>query len=345
MSVYFGYNAIYGTQTLVDGVPQNYAYAPSEGSTWSYTGDQTWFHVRENDGATVFNGDNTNEQIGSNEQIGGSWEQLAYVDGAYYQTIWDYTFTVSSGGDTYRVGVIDIDFNNNDFIDLETDNGYYLVFPDGVPPPGSYTVGPVVKNDSYTAHSEMGGTVVCFAAGTLIETPEGPRPIEDMVPGDLVLTKDRGPQPLRWSGCRRVPARGSMAPVAFAPGAIGNSRRLLVSPQHRILVSDWRAELLFGEGSVLVRAKDMVNGSTITRIEGGSVTYHHILFDRHEIVFAEGVASESFQPGEQSLASLAPEAAEELLTLFPDLPMNPATTGPAARRSLKSFEASCLLAA
>lgn len=351
MAVYYGYNAIYGTQSTLNGLATNYAYAPPTGATWTYSGDQTWFHVREaRDSNTRYNGDGdsgtpSNEQINPRDGFGGSREQLAFVDGSYYQTIWDYTFSVTDGTDTYRVGVIDIDFNNNDFIDLETENGYYLVFPDGLPPPGNYTVVGLTDNSSSTPHGSLGGSVVCFARGTMIETIDGPRPVEDLASGDLVLSKDHGPQRLRWNGRRTVPARGDLAPIAFARGAIGNRRRLLVSPQHRMLISDWRAELLFGEPSVLVRAKDMLNGAGVARIEGGSVTYHHILFDRHEIVYAEGVASESFQPGAQSLAGLAPEAAEDLLRLFPDLPDNPGVAGPAARPSLKSHEARCLLAA
>jgi hypothetical protein len=344
--VYYGYNAILGAQSTVNGAPVNYAFGPTTGGTWTWSGDQTWFHVRENNGATVYNGDPTNEQVSPNEQIGQPGEQLAWVNGAYRQTIWDYTFTISSGTTTYRVAVIDIDFNNDDDLDDANEDGYFLVFPDGVPPAGaSFTVGSITDNGAYVAHSTLGTNVVCFVAGTMIATERGEMPVERLRAGDLVLTRDRGLQPLRWTGSRRVVARGTLAPVVFRCGAIGNRRRLAVSPQHRMLVGDWRAELLFGETSVLVRAKDLVDDDRVVRVEGGFVDYHHILFDRHEIVYAEGVPSESFQPGAQALGALERECRDELLALFPNLGRTSGAPVAAARRSLKRHEAACLRAA
>lgn len=346
MAVYYGYKAILGSQSTANGNPIDYAYAPPAGQAWSWTGNSTWFHVRETDGATQYNGDPTNEQISAQEQFGGFGEQLAYVDGSYYQTIWDYTFTVSDGTNTWHVGVVDIDFDSSDTISGTTENGYFLIFPDGIPPAGgSYTIGGISENADYTSHAGLGASVVCFAAGTLIETATGPAPVETLQAGDLVMTRDRGLQPLRWTGSRRVAATGSLAPIVFRRGAIGNRRRLVVSPQHRMLIADWRAELLFGQPSVLVKAKDLVDGEKVLRAEGGQVSYHHILFDRHEIVYAEGVPSESFQPGALSLDALEAGCAAELLALFPDLPANPEAAGAAARMSLRRHEAACLLAA
>jgi Hint domain len=346
VATYYGYDAIFGTQSLLNGGAWNYAYGPANGDSWSYSGGQTSFHVREaNDNNTRYNGDagqgqNGNEVIPNSTRFGSNNEQLACVDGTYYQTIWDYNFSVTDGTSTWRVGVIDIDFNSNDFIDLDTENGYYLVFPDGVPPPGSYTVTGTIDNSTSTPHATLGGQIVCFAEGTLIETPRGRRPVEVLAPGDMVTTLDAGAQRLRWHGWRKVPATGALAPVRFATGALGNDRALIVSPQHRMLVSGWRAELFFGAEEVLVQAKDLVNGDTITRARGGEVTYHHILFDRHAIVFAEGVASESFQPGAQAQASVDSGQLAGLRRLHPDLAAAPR----AARPSLKGFEASLLAA-
>ena len=74
---------------------------------------------------------------------------------------------------------------------------------------------------------------------------------------------------------------------------LANDRPLLVSPLHRILMSDWRVELLTGEPRALIAARDLVNDRDIVRQRGGWVTYVHILFDRHQIVYAEGAESES----------------------------------------------------
>lgn len=158
----------------------------------------------------------------------------------------------------------------------------------------------------------------CFVAGTMIDTPDGPRPIEMLAVGDLVMTLDSGPQPIRWTGCRVVTGAGDFAPIRFAPGALGNDTALLVSPQHRMLIGGWRAELLFGEAEVLVAAKHLLNGDLIHRLPMRSVSYHHILFDGHEIIYGNGIASESFHPGETILDGDATLRAE-MEALFPEL--------------------------
>jgi hypothetical protein len=186
--------------------------------------------------------------------------------------------------------------------------------------------------------------VPCFVAGTRIRTPAGEIPVERLRPGDLVVTRDGGPQPLRWVGSRTVPAEGAFAPICINAGTFGRHRALRVSPQHRILVRDARAELLFGEPEVLVAARDLVNGRSITRRPGGLVTYVHLMFDRHEVVWSEGLATESFQPGAQAGRMLDGPALDELLALFPEL----GTGGPAcpaARRTLRAHEAQVLFAA
>jgi hypothetical protein len=165
----------------------------------------------------------------------------------------------------------------------------------------------------------------CFVAGTPIDTPEGPVAADRLRPGDHVLTLDRGARPLVWVGRRTVPATGRFAPVRFTPGAIGNAVALEVSPQHRMLVTGWRAELLFGEPEVLVAAAHLVDGDRITRAPRADVTYIHLMFDRHEIVVAAGVPSESFNPG-MAFLRRDPVTRTELAALFPQLP-DPCETG------------------
>ncbi len=157
----------------------------------------------------------------------------------------------------------------------------------------------------------------CFVAGTPVLTPVGEVPVEALAPGDRVMTLDRGPRRLVWVGRRTVGGRGRFAPVRFAPGAIGNPVALDVSPQHRMLVRGWRAELLFGETEVLVAAAHLVDGDRIARAPRDHVTYVHLLFDRHEIVLAAGVPSESFNPGATILRADR-AIRQELAGLFPD---------------------------
>lgn len=180
--------------------------------------------------------------------------------------------------------------------------------------------------------------VPCFTTGMRVDTPSGPVPVEDLVVGDMVNTLDNGPQALRWIGTRQVLAAGTLAPVVFSPNTVGNSRALVVSPQHRILLTRRRAELLFGTREVLVAAKDLVNGDTIYRRVGGEVTYYHLMFDQHQILISDGALSESFYPGRQSLNAMDASVREELFNLFPELRRDPSSYAPAARLGLKSFE-------
>ncbi|TCL09956.1 Hint domain-containing protein [Shimia isoporae] len=190
-----------------------------------------------------------------------------------------------------------------------------------------------------TANREEWDFVPCFTAGTEIVTHKGMRKVEDLEPGDLVLTMDHGYQPVRWTGKRTVPARGTMAPIQFEQGAIGNDVPLRVSPQHRMLVTGWRAEVNFGENEVLVPAVGMVNGENVRQIEGGQVTYVHIMFDSHEIVYAAGVPSESFMPGEIGLTAMGQDVREEIFAIFPELEEEGlAAYGTDARPSLKASE-------
>jgi hypothetical protein len=208
---------------------------------------------------------------------------------------------------------------------------------------------------TYTVDDGLGHTdtaqvtiksIPCFVAGTLIRTPEGECAVEDLQPGDLVETHDDGAQPLRWSGSRRVKARGKLAPIQIKAGTFGNHRTLMVSPQHRVLVRDALAELLFGQREVLIAAKDLVNDTSIRPVEGGTVDYVHLLFDRHQIVFSEGLATESFLPGPQTTALFERPIVEEICAIFPEIdPDSGEGYGPAARRTLIGHEARVLMSA
>ncbi|WP_235008590.1 Hint domain-containing protein [Candidatus Halocynthiibacter alkanivorans] len=200
---------------------------------------------------------------------------------------------------------------------------------------------------SSTGESDTGfvtvNTVPCFVAGTGIHTPDGLTPVEDLRPGDLVLTRDDGARPLRWSGSRTVAAEGDFAPIHFSAGALGDHGALTLSPQHRVLVSDGISEMLFGEAEVLIAAKDLVNDHSIRRQPGGSVTYVHLLFDHHQVIWSEGLATESFLPGPQVLQQFEQDTLGEICALFPELdPSTGQGYSAAARPLLKGYEARLL---
>lgn len=203
--------------------------------------------------------------------------------------------------------------------------------------------------DSVTGETDTAFVIVdsipCFVAGTLVDTPDGPRPVEGLEPGDLVLTKDNGAQPLRWIGRRAVEARDNFAPIRIRENTFGTHGEVMVSPLHRVLIRDALAELLFGEREVLVAAKDLVNDRSVRRIEGGDVGYVHLLFDRHQVVFTHGLASESFLPGPQTTKSFEQEIVDEICAIFPEIdPTTGEGYSPAARRTLKGYEARLLVA-
>lgn len=210
---------------------------------------------------------------------------------------------------------------------------------------GSGTIGGSGNTQSDTGIVTI-TSIPCFVAGTLIRTVDGDRPVESLKPGDLVMTYDDGAQPLRWIGRRTVPAEGKLAPIKIRRGTFGKHKTLLLSPQHRILVRDVLAELMFGERDVLVKARDLVNGGSVKVMEGGEVEYVHLLFDTHQVIFSEGLATESFLPGPQTTSLFEKEIVEEIVSIFPELdPHTGEGYSPSARLTLKEYEARTLLAA
>ncbi len=145
----------------------------------------------------------------------------------------------------------------------------------------------------YDEDKETTYSVKCFTAETLISTTRGQMRIDALAPGDMVRTRDAGAQAVRWLGHQTVRATGSLAPILFDRGAIGNDAPLRLSPQHRVLHASPKAQLLFGDHEVLVPAKSMVNGRTIQRVPEKTVTYFHLLFAAHHVIRANGAACES----------------------------------------------------
>jgi Ca2+-binding RTX toxin-like protein len=195
--------------------------------------------------------------------------------------------------------------------------------------------------------------IACFTPGSRIATGKGLVAVEALMPGDMVVTRDHGLQPVRWIGSRSLSARELTAdpalhPVQIRKDALGPGcpdRDMMVSRQHRMLMTGPAAELLFGSAEVLVRAAHLIGLPGVTSVAPDAVTYLHVLFDRHEVILADNAWSESFQPGDRSLEGLDATQREELDKLFPDMAAQAGTRFAAARITLKSHEARVLLAA
>ena len=159
----------------------------------------------------------------------------------------------------------------------------------------------------------------------MFETPDGPRRIEHLRPGDLLMTKDNGPQEIRWIWARHCPvekmrANPALAPIRIAKGALGSGlprRDLTVSRHHRLMICSKITKRMYGKPEVLAPAKDLtaIKGIDVAPVTGG-VTYYHILMGTHEILFAEGAPAESLYLGTQTLHAIEPAARAELRLIF-----------------------------
>ncbi|GAB4296858.1 MAG: hypothetical protein Kow0058_13880 [Roseovarius sp.] len=154
---------------------------------------------------------------------------------------------------------------------------------------------------------------VSFSRGTRITMASGEqRPIEQLRVGDMVLTRDDGPQAVRWIGESTVRAEGEFAPIRIRAGTLHNEGDLLVSPDHRLFIYQRFDALGAGRHEVLVRARHLVNGDSVVRQQGGFVDYFQLLFDRHHIIFAEGIAAETFFVDMRTRAALPEDLSRAL---------------------------------
>jgi len=260
------------------------------------------------------------------------------------EPLMDSSFVVTNGAQSYTVTVIEVGPGAHPL----------LMFIDELPPRNTdlwvvhHSLGTLVKPQEDTAQ----GGVICFTPGTRISTPDGPRFVEELRIGDQVQTRDSGAQEILWTGSRRMTGARlfvmpRLRPVRIRTGALGIDRpehELLVSPEHRMLVRGPAAKALFNTSEVLVPARDLVNGSTIVvDLTVREVTYFHLLLPSHQILWANGVETESFHPASTALSTLAEGDRSRLLDQFPDLELDPHLYGGYARRNLTRSETAILM--
>ncbi len=173
-------------------------------------------------------------------------------------------------------------------------------------------------------------SIPCFCGGTRLAVPgpEKTKAVDDLKVGDLVLNDLGEAQTIRWIGTRKISAREmrsnpKLRPVRISEGALGGGlpyKDLLVSRQHRMLAKSILARRMFDHEEVLLPAHKLVDlpgiyiDDTVTE-----VTYFHVMFDTHQIIYAEGAPTESFLPGPNALDALDCPTREELFMLFPEL--------------------------
>lgn len=293
-------------------------------------------------GDTNFADNDNNQRLNGSQTIDG----VTYGNNTRIEA--EFEFDVTDGTNTYRVIAVNL---NNSSPAYGTVEGLAFV---GTPPPVGVTLTVTGASEGPGASETPAETYFapCFAAGTRIRTPSGDRAVETLRPGDRVITRDHGTQRLIWVGGARLSARRlarspQSQPIRIRAHAFGPNqpeRDMLVSPQHRILLRSPKAEFFFGDGEVLAAAQHLIDAPWVTRAwDVQAVSYHHLLFDRHEIVYADGLETESYQPGPGTLAHL-PAADQGFLTqLYPELARGLPVNRPTARLHLRPWEVTMLM--
>ncbi|MHA7876207.1 Hint domain-containing protein [Roseivivax sp.] len=189
-------------------------------------------------------------------------------------------------------------------------------------------IGPEGQADGSGLSPVAAACTPCFTGGTLIKTLTGERPVEELLPGDRVLTRDNGFQTIRWVGKRHFPrpaleAMRSLAPVRIPAGSLGRglpARDMMVSPEHRVLVGNAWTELFFAQEEVLIPARSLRAFEGVESVipEEG-VLYVNFLFAGHELVQSDGLWTESFQPGEVLFDEEEAPVRAEIFQIFPEL--------------------------
>lgn len=298
-------------------------------------------NIRDNGSDTNFDDNDSNQRLDGTQTLFGT----TYSNGTVVEAEYEFVLRDAATGVEYRV--IAVNFNNSS-PSYATNEA--LAFVGTVPPfntplqvisaregPGSFGTPSVDASDIVP---------VCFCKGTRIETLRGAVPVEGLRVGDRVLRADGGHAVLRRIlqtelGAERLRRNDKLRPVRITAGALGQGlprRDLLVSRQHRMLVTSPIARRMFGHADVLVPA------IKLTALPGiwvdhtlAALAYYHLLFDAHEVIIAEGAPSESLLTGPEALRAVGPAARQEILTLFPeltrgDLAPTPARFIPCGRR-------------
>lgn len=316
-------------------------------------------------------GNDTLRAISGNDTLDGGEGHDLFEIGSGRVTIKD--FGVGNTGN-----LDDADFTNNDHVDLSS---YYnettLAAWNATPgnPKYSNPIGWMradyndgvlhAVNGGLTILNGAGGMVektllnydstgvTCFTRGTRIQTPKGPIAVEDLRPGDLLITLDAGPQPLRWIGQRQVTAEDmrqdpKLAPVQIAKGSLGEGlpyADIMVSRQHRLMLRSRIAARIIGEPEVLIAARHMLDLEGFeAALPSEGVQYFHLLLDRHHILCAEGALTESMFLGPEALKMLTITAYVDLVAQAPELLLAekiPARKMPDAKQARKIVDALC----
>lgn len=272
--------------------------------------------------------------------IGAEFDLAHSADASDDPLLQDFAVVLTDGRRSYTMTVIQVSGHTP-----------VVMFVDELPPQGQTLWVVDVQAEVETlvdGPTSTGGGLICFAQSTRIRTAKGATPVDQLNIGDNILTKDNGAQPILWIGQNRISGARlqvlpEMRPIrinAHAFHADLPQQDLLVSPDHRMLVQGRVALDLFNSDEVLVAARDLINGRSIypeRRLK--EVVYYHILLPQHDVIWANDVESESFQPGQMDFNQLADAQQADLYDIAPSLAADRHSWGADARRSLTRGEA------
>jgi hypothetical protein len=336
------------SQTEVDGLRAASTDMLSVGAAWRWSGDA----VRVDGPAELLLLGGAKEVTDLRKRAARTVRRLVgaalqpkknYDDIQIDDPVMDGGFVITDGRRTFTATLIEVG----------DDAPPLLMFLDEIPPAqtGMWVVSCSIREPVLDRMGGQTGGVICFTKGTKILTPDGPRLVEELGEGDRLQTKDDGGQEILWIGQRRMTgarlhAMPHLRPVRILAGALSEGEPdedLLVSPDHRLLVKGPAANVLFNTPEVLVSAKDLVNDHDVL-VEHGmrEVTYIHLMLERHHVVWANGVETESFHPANTSLDTVEEGQRERLFKVNPSLEQDPNSYGGFVRRNLSPSEAEIL---
>lgn len=340
-----GLTMIAWSQTLLEGVPAEHNNELAEGMTWRWHGRAL---PLEGDGAALLLGvsqDHAELRARAARVVRKLLHHPAPTPGQDAATdadpLFADAFVVADGPRFFTV------------VPIAAGGGRLpvLIFPDAIPPVNrDLTI--IRVNQPRPLAATENASVICFTPGTRLRTETGEVAIEDLGPGDRILTRDDGPQEVVWTGQRRMSgarlfAMPGQRPIRIREGALGVYRPdadLLVSPEHRVIVKGAVARDLWGEAEVLVSARDLVGDRLVTVDHSLRETWYvHLMLERHQVIWANGLEVETFHPGYMGLDHLDGSQRQSLLAHFPDLAADPFNYGAPARRMLDRAEAAILM--
>lgn len=342
------------SQTEIDGLETPPIKSLTEGAAWSWRGDPVQvdgpndvLRLDDAEGAEELRkraARTVRRLVGvALEQEGHALRQRSEQDDDPLPLM-DNSFVVTDGSRSYCVTLIELGQGKRPL----------LMFLDEMPPRNHdlWVVHHTLNHLHVASEGRTDGGVICFTPGTRLRTAQGSIPIEELREGDLVQTKDNGLQPVRWIGSRwmsgaRLFAMPHLRPIRLRRDFFGHDEPdddLIVSPEHRLLIRGPVAQELFNTSEVLVTARDLVDRNRVQiDLRLREITYVHLLFDQHQILWANNVETESFHPASAALSSLGDLDRKRLLNAQPELAVDPHTYGPFARRNLSASEAAILM--